>query len=134
MPHRSFDIAPTNSDPPTFSVVGREFKCLPDPPAGVMTDLVISADGTPSTQTAGLIGFIKGCLPDSEAEAFDLLIYDKDTVVPIETLMQIAEWLVEQYAQRPTTPPSSSPSGFTPPAATSGGGSTLDESTPPVSG
>lgn len=130
MPHREFVLNPTTADPPTFSIAGRDFKCLANPPAGVMTDLVISADGSPSAQTAGLVGFIKGCLSDAESDAFSLLIYDKDTIIPVETLMQIAEWLVTEYTDRPTTPSSSSQPGSTPTAATSEDGASLPTPNP----
>ena len=132
MAHREFTLTPTQHDPPTFSVAGREFKCLPEPPAGVLTDLVASAEGSPVTQTIALVGFIGGCLSDADAEAFQLLIHDKDTIVPLETLGDIVQWLTEQYTDRPTTPPSSLPAGSPPTAATSEGGLPSSESTPPV--
>lgn len=131
MAHRDFTITPTQQDPPTFSVAGREFKCLPEPPAGVLTDLIASAEGSPVAQTIALVGFISGCMSDADAEAFQLLIHDKDTIVPLETLGHIVEWLTEQYSDRPTTPPSSSPAGSPPTAATSEGGSSSTDSTPP---
>lgn len=131
MAHRSFDLAPTRTDPPTFSVAGREFKCLPEPPAGVLTDLITSADGSAGMQAAGLIGFIGGCMSDADAEQFQLTIHDKDTIVPLETLGEIVEWLVTEYTNRPTTPSSSSQPGATPPPATSEDGSPLPASAPP---
>lgn len=134
MAHRSFELAPTRTDPPTFSVAGREFKCLPEPPAGVLTDLISSADGSPGAQAQGLIGFIGGCLSDTDAESFLLTIHDKDTIVPLETLGEIAEWLVAEYTARPTTPFSSSQPGATPPPATSEDGASSPTLTPPVSG
>lgn len=134
MAHREFTITPTEKDPPTFAVAGREFKCLPEPPAGVLTDLIASADGTPAAQTTALVGFIGGCLSDADAEAFHLLIHAKDTVVPLQTLADIGQWLSEEYVGRPTTPSSTSQPGFTTTAATSGDGAGSQESTPPSSG
>lgn len=133
MAHRSFDLAPSKADPPTFSVAGREFKCLPEPPAGVLTDLITSADGSPAVQAAGLIGFISGCMSDADAEQFLLTIHDKDTVVPLDTLGAIAGWLAEEYTSRPTTPSSSSQSGVTATPVTSEDGASSPISTPPVS-
>lgn len=130
MAHKTFDLTPTRADPPTFSIAGRDFKCLPEPPAGVMTDLVVAADGNVGAQASGLVSFIKGCLADADADAFDLLIYDKDTIIPVETLASVAEWLVQEYTERPTTPPSSSQPGLSPAAPGSVGGSTTPASTP----
>lgn len=132
MAHRSFELAPSKHDPPTFSVAGREFKCLPEPPAGVLTDLITSADGSAGMQAAGLIGFIGGCMSDADAEQFLLTIHDKDTVVPLDTLGEIAGWLAETYTSRPTTPSSSSQPGATATPATSGDGASSPTSTPPA--
>lgn len=130
MAHRSFDLAPTRADPPTFSVAGREFKCLPEPPSGVLTDLVVATSGSVGQQAAGFVSFLTGCMPDVEAEQFLLVIHDKDTIVPLATLADIAGWLIEEYTGRPTTPSSSSSPGSTQPAATSEDGSPSTTSTP----
>lgn len=130
MAHRSFELAPTRTDPPTFSVAGREFKCLAEPPAGVLTDFIATADGTTAAQVSGLVTFIAGCLGDVDAEQFLLTIHDKDTVVPLDTLGAIAEWLAEEYTQRPTTPSSSSQPGVTTTPATSEDGASSGVSAP----
>lgn len=129
MAHREFTLTPTQADPPTFSVAGREFKALPEPPAGVLTDFVATADGSVAAQLSGLVGFIAGCLPEADADAFVLLIHDKDTIVPLKTLSDIAQWLSEAYTGRPTTPLSSSQPGSTPTGATSEGGAFSPEPT-----
>lgn len=129
MAHKDFTLAPARDDPPTFSVAGREFKCLPEPPAGVLTDFVATADGTVASQVSGLVTFIAGCLSDADADQFLLTIHDKDTIVPLETLGDIAQWLSEEYTGRPTTPSSTSPAGSTTTAATSEDGASTDVST-----
>lgn len=130
MAHRDFTLTPTEKDPPTFSVAGREFKCLVQPPAGVLTDLVATADKSDAAKVSGLVEFIGGCLAEADAEQFELVIHDKDTIVPIDTLNDIAQWLIEEYTGRPTTPSSTSQPGSTPTAATSGDGAPSPASGP----
>lgn len=130
MPHREFTLEPSTADPPTFSIADREFKCLPEPPAGVLTDFLATAHGDVAVKLSGLVGFISGCLSDAEAEAFELLLHDKDTVVPLATLGDIAQWLAEVFTGRPTTPSSSSPAGSTPPVDSSGDGASSPETGP----
>lgn len=134
MAHKDFSLAVSQHEAPTFSVAGREFKCLAEPPAGVLTDLIISADGSVSAAMSGIIGFLEGCLSDADAEAFRLLIHDKDTIIPLETLNEITEWLVEEYTSRPTTPPLRSQSGRSATPDTSEGGSSLPEPISQASG
>lgn len=124
MPHRDFTLDPVaEEDPPTFTIEGREFKCLPSPPGGTLADLfwAFQARDIPR-RSAGLVQFLLGCLPDSEADAFELLIHDKTTRIPLTKLAEIANWLVETYTLRPTTPSSGSENGSLPTPATSEGG------------
>lgn len=130
MPHKDFIITPTTADPPTFSVADREFKALADPPGGALGDLMYAFSHKEITvRTAGLIRFIEDCLPDETVEAFRLLIHDKDSIVPVHVLADIANWLVETYTGRPTMPSPGSPAGSTSTPATSGDGADSPEST-----
>lgn len=131
MAHKEFSLAPVREDAPTFSVAGREFKCLPEPPAGVLTDLITSAIGATAQSVPAAVEFITGCLPDADADAFVLMIHDKDTIVPLETLAQIVEWLAEEYTGRPTTPSSVLPVGSTATVAQSEDGASGAVSTTP---
>lgn len=134
MAHKDFSLAPMREDAPTFSVAGREFKCLPEPPAGVLTDLIAAASGATAQSVPAAVEFIAGCLPDADAESFLLTIHDKDTIVPLETLAQIVEWLAEEYTGRPTTPSSASQDGSTTTVAQSEDGASGTASTTPGSG
>lgn len=133
MAHKDFSLAPMREDPPTFSVAGREFKCLPEPPAGVLTDLIAAAHGATAQSVPAVVRFIAGCLPDADAEQFVLTIHDKDTIVPLETLAEIVQWLAEEYTGRPTTPSSTLPAGSTTIAAQSEDGASGAASTTPAS-
>lgn len=128
MGHREFAIEPSKADPPTFSVAGRSFKCLAEPPAGVLTDILTAIGGDVPVQAQGIVNFVTGCLTDADAEAFELLIHDKDTVVPLVTLGAVVEFLIEEYNGRPTTPSSVSAGGSTPTPDTSEDGADSAES------
>ncbi len=124
MAHKDFELSPTEADPPSFTVAGRTFKCVAEPPGGALADLFWTFQGNDITlRAAGLVRFISGCLPDAEAEAFDLTIHDKDTIVPLGLLSDLSTWLIEEYTGRPTTPSSGSATGLKPVAATSEDGS-----------
>ncbi len=128
MAHKDFDLTPSEADPPTFTVAGREFKCVPEPPGGALADLFWTFQGTETVlRAAGLVRFISACLPDAEAESFELVIHDKDTIIPIAVLHDIATWLIEEYTGRPTTPSSGSATGSGITAATSEDGSASAE-------
>lgn len=122
MPHRDFPIMPTRDDPPTFSVAGREFKALPEPPGGALSDFFWIFSERIEVKAAGLVRFIEACMPDEQAEAFRLAIHDKDTIVPLSQLADIAQWLVEVYNDRPTTPSSGLVAGSAPTPGTPEGG------------
>lgn len=130
MAYREFNVVAQPETGPTFVVLGHEFKCLPTPPAGILADIIISSAEEIGKQTAAIINLICGCLPDPQEEEFRLLIYSKDTIVPVETLAEVAEWLLEEYSKpRPTTPSSGSPSGSASSPAMSEGGASSPAST-----
>lgn len=133
MSHRDFPIEPTLADPPTFSVAGRSFKALPEPPGGALADFFYTFTSTIEVKAAGLVRFIEGCLPDDAAEEFELAIHDKDTIVTLKQLSEIAKWLVEEYHNRPTTPSSGLVAGSAPTSGTPEGGAVSPEPTLPDS-
>lgn len=124
MAHRDFTFtAPMQDDAPSFSIAGHEFKCLTQPPPGYLLDVVAAASSEVDVQVSAVTSFIEGCLPESSVEEWRLVIHDKDTIIPLATLVEIVSWLVETYGQRPTTPPSDSQPGASVTVGTSEGGS-----------
>lgn len=134
MTHRAFDVIPTTIDPPTFTLAGRHFTALAEPPGGAMADYFWLFTERIEVKAAGLVRFIKGCLPDDSAEDFEATIHDKQTIVPMRLLSEIAQWLVEEYAARPTTPSSGSADGSAATSATSADGLDSAVSTSAASG
>ncbi len=135
MAHKDFELSPTEADPPSFTVAGREFKCVAEPPGGAMADLFWTFQGNDTPlRAAGLVRFITACMSDADADVFDAVIRDKDTIVSWGTLGEIANWLIEEYTGRPTTPSSGSATGLTPVAVTSEDGSDSATEPPSASG
>lgn len=130
MTHRDFELPVSDSEAPTFSVAGHEFKCLPDPPSGVLLELVGVVGQDVAVQARGIIAFLEGCLTEADVEQFRTVIHAKDIVIPLATLGSIAEWLAEVYAGRPTTPSSASVVGLPTTPAMSVDGSDSPVQTP----
>lgn len=115
-PVERFDTADDYSAQPpvTFVVTGKRvssggtfeetFTCLPELPAGYITDLIVATDGSLVLQVRAALAFISGCLGEEDAERFTRLCYDRDTVVPGPTLGRIATRLIERYTGFPTLP------------------------------
>lgn len=129
MSHRDFPIVPTTQDPPTFTIAERSFTALAEPPGGALSDYFWLFTERIEVKAAGLVRFIEACLPDEDAAEFQAAIHDKRHVVPLSTLSEIAQWLVEEYTSRPTTPSSGSVGGSVPTPGSPEGGADSPEST-----
>lgn len=106
-----------------------KFICKPTMPAGAMVNLFYAAQAADKTQrAAGVIGVIRTVLTDDDQDVFNDLVYGDKVHVPLETLMEVAQWLVEEYTARPSTPSSGSRGGRTRTPASSGGGSSAKAS------
>lgn len=95
-------------EPVGFRLCGEEFRCvLPEAPAWARAKLTngryVTADS--------LIDFIIGCLVPGLEPRFLELLQNKDLIVPISTLGDIADDIVEQYTNRPFRSPPSSANG-----------------------
>lgn len=132
MAHKEFLVPQSTVEPPSFTVLGQTFICLPEPPAGALTDLIGSAEGSTVAQATAAVSFLAAVLPDADAARFEALIHAKDTVVPIEVLSEILQWVTEQYTGRPTMPSSTLQAGPQPTPVMSEGGSDLPASPSPV--
>jgi len=81
------------------------FTCVSVAPAGVLLDMVAAQDSSGGRSAQALTDFVNGVLMDADLERFAALVHDKDVAIPIEVLGQIVAWLAEEYAGRPTQPP-----------------------------
>lgn len=121
MPHRSFDLTPTESDaepkePITFDLSGlgqitkepwkESFTCVPVAPAGVLDDLASSMGsdqrGNRVWNVPSLLGFMRGILVDEDVDRFEALMRDKDRAVDLKDLGEIMLWVSEELVDRPS--------------------------------
>lgn len=90
---------------PKIRLSGEDFECLPICSGPAAGDLI----GALNAQ--GACAFIAGVLVESDERRFDRLIRSKRKIVEADKLVEIALWLAEWYAARPTPRPSGSPDG-----------------------
>jgi hypothetical protein len=112
MPTRDFAGQPAESDPDpiTFTVAGREFRCLDEVPAAALPllnelgTIVIPDDGDPGYRAAVsrwalvAVGFIRGCIVEPDEASFDQMI----TTVEVDPKIyaEIVAWLAGEYNDR----------------------------------
>lgn len=95
-----------------FALNGEEFTCHPAIAGATLLDFVKRADSDSGGVAAdAIVTFLEEALEDQERDRFKALILDPEQIVEVETLGEIAGWLVEQYATRPTKEPSRSSNG-----------------------
>lgn len=110
MPTRDFAGRPAENDPDpiTFTVAGREFRCLPMVPPAAFS-LLEQLPAIPTEDDAGYrtavtrwvlvaVGFIRACLIDGDEARLDEVI----TTVPIdaEVYADLVAWLAGVYTAR----------------------------------
>lgn len=104
-----------------FALNGEEFACRPALPGTTLLDFVRRADSDSGGMAAeAIVQFLEDSLDDPDRQRFVTMINDPDQIVEVETLGEIAGWIVEQYTSRPTKPRSRSANG----RSTAGRGST----------
>lgn len=99
-----------------------EFTALGTPPAGYWGEFLDVAR-LGGALPGPVIRFIQGVLVPEDVSRFRQLVYDKDAQVEGAELAEIADWLIEEYADRPTKRPGSSSSGPSTTGASSEGSS-----------
>lgn len=99
-------------EPLTFSLNGETFTCVPAIQGTVLLEFVAAADSQDGGAAAtALYQFFKDCMSASEYERFDRVLKNPEVIIDMETIGEIAGWLVEEYTQRPTRQPATSASG-----------------------
>ena len=100
-------------DPLGFALNGQQFACKPAMAGAILLDFVRRADSESGGSAAdAIVDFLEDSIADdSERTQFITMIRDPDVIVEVETLGEIAGWLIEQYTTRPTKPRSRSSNG-----------------------
>lgn len=114
MAHRSF-TSPTGGDDVTFDLNGVTYHCRPRLPAGVTLDVATVGGTQPGVGAAQRVGeFFDAALMPDDAALFAAALRDPEVVVPMETLQEIIQYLVEVYTGRPTGQQAGSGNGLSP--------------------
>lgn len=111
--HKDFGAPASTDEPITFTLYGQTFKCVPSLQGRTLLQFISDSgdNESPDKGANAVLEFFNKALNKTDRERFVELTTDEDTVVPLETLASIMEWLVEQYSGRPTELPSPSESG-----------------------
>lgn len=101
--HRSFSAKrPENLAPLTFDLEGQTFEAHKAIPGAVLLDLVAHAGDEGGESAGAIVSFFEQALVPESHERFDALIKDPEAQIPLETLVEILTWLIEEYTSRPT--------------------------------
>lgn len=107
-------VAASSDEPITFQLYGQMFRCRPAMQGAVLIQFIAeSSADDPSASARAVLKFFDQAIVESDHEQWHSITESADTIVPMETLSEIMDWLVEKYSSRPTEPPSASPPGDT---------------------
>ncbi|QOR55354.1 MAG: hypothetical protein SHS37scaffold145_5 [Phage 71_18] len=108
--------APEAAVPRTFlEDRSANFTAVPVAPGGALLDFTEKVEpSTGARPAAAIIQFMRDVLIDADVPRFEELIHSKSAQVDVEVLGDITNWLMEEYAGRPTLPSSASSNGGTP--------------------
>jgi len=102
----------TNKEPLAFKLHGEDFNCRPSLQGKAILDMASNSNSTdPSDISKSLYGFFEKSLESESYTRFAALLDDPNKIVTVESLGEIAGWLVEQYSGRPQQGPEQSASG-----------------------
>jgi|AntAceMinimDraft_11_1070367.scaffolds.fasta_scaffold00491_12 hypothetical protein len=100
---KDFGSPESSHEPLSFSLFGETFECQTALQGKFLLDLVAgSGSEDPATSAAIVTKFFDTVLTTESSERFTSLTNDPDKIISVETLGSITEWLVSEYAERPT--------------------------------
>jgi hypothetical protein len=118
---------PEDLEPISFALLGETFDCKPIIPGAVLVEIISAIDGSAGAGGDAVTETFRAALKPEDVERFYDLLKREDLVVSLQTLVDILQWLVEQYGQRPTKRSDSSSDGV----STTGPGSADGTSSTP---
>lgn len=112
--HRTFGGGKKITDfgPVDFDFGTENFKCKSAVQGAVLLEFVAAADSDSGGKSAAaLYGFFEQVMPEEEYSRFMTHLKNPDVIFDIADIGEVAAWLVEEYAERPTEEPKSSANG-----------------------
>lgn len=104
--HRSFKTPAARKEPVTFDIEGaagvETFTCLPTVPGAAIepfTQALLGEEG--KVKAEAILGVITGCMEESEATRLMAFVEDPANIVQAQLLLEVAMFLIEEYAGRP---------------------------------
>lgn len=121
-PHRTFEVeVPPDAKGPRFTIKfmnlasgmkeEEKFECLPLAPFSAHLNIFTAADRDESRAMIGRLSFITRVLTEDSRKRWNLLADDQTRLVDAPTITRAYDWLVEEYAKRPTRSLSGSAAG-----------------------
>ena len=90
-------------EPLSFTLEGQEFNCKPAMNGMSLLKFVREADSDDGGRAAdAMVGLFDKVLLKEDAERFKALAEDPDVVIEMETLGEIAAWIIESYTKKDT--------------------------------
>jgi hypothetical protein len=128
--HKDFGapVSIEDAEPLYFTYDGEDYYCRPEINGVVLLKFVRDADSGEGGKSAGaLLDLFQKILLTDSYERFEKYVNDPDKIISIETLGEVAAWVIEEYTARPTPESSKPSSGRTRTGTRSRGGSSSAE-------
>lgn len=96
----------TELEPVKFALHGEEFECVRQVQGAVLLDIIKRAASNDAADSAALtLDFFSKVMLDESYDRFKQLINDKEKIITVEALGEIASWLIGEYSDRPNQQP-----------------------------
>ena len=100
----------SGAEPVTFKLHGETFNCRKAVQGKLLLALVANADD-PVKSAEAMNKFFEMVLLPEDYVRFEALCADPDKIISVDTIAEIASWLVSEYTNRPTQRPEDLPTG-----------------------
>jgi hypothetical protein len=109
---KNFGTPASSDEPIVFELYEQSFRCRPAIQGRMLIDLVSQADQENMAKAAlAILAFMDRVLVEESRVRFKEMTDSDDYIVDMQTLSDVMEWLIEQYAGRPTEGSSDSSAG-----------------------
>lgn len=90
-------------EPLDFTLNDVTFNCRPALQGAVLLRFVSESNsGDPSKSAEAVTNFFRTAMTAESFAAFEEMSNSEEIIIEMETITEIAQWLIEQYTERPT--------------------------------
>lgn len=105
--HKSFassneDITEEEKAPVTFDIADETFTAKPDIQGIVLMDFLEESTSGGVSSIVAFKSFLKEALEEEEYKRFNTYLRTAPKQIPVETITEIVQFLIEEYTSRPT--------------------------------